>query len=465
MALPADALAHNHVQAVEEGVPWAREAVTLLHGALARFKIESDSEAALPSDLPALDDDSPAAQMSRRLFGRRLVIGLLSWLEDAAEAVAMARTMAAHKLREGTRGEVYPPALRKLLKALVEGLGKMRLQYAQLTRQTMGEAVGGVLGSGAARGAALQQVKQQGLLREAALWSYPVAARALRSCSIALGMPPPEALCDPHGSIPPGHTVESWTSPLVDGKERAFHVPPGHTRESWFGTESDVLAHLLSEEVLRHRALSQTDSFKECLQLEVKGQEGRYSVSNFAFGLSSVPAVLSVLSHPRVVERMTGDGCAWVLGASTGVIPLILSSALSTPCTGVEILPFFSSMAEETLQTASKSLAGSTWLDRRRKAIADSRVVCGDAAEVEIDKRCRLVWITSLCWDEELRTRVYSSIVRTLAEGALIVDYSHPPKAVRGVRVIARVGLAPGSVTWAPAASGVRQVMYLSVCE
>ncbi len=208
-----------------------------------------------------------------------------------------------------------------------------------------------------------------------------------------------------------------------------------------------------------------------------------------------------------------------VVGSSTGVIPLVLSAGSRLPCDGIEILPSLHRLSEserlafvESLSKADSSRrrshtdsadpgaaglgaaaagaaasepSGPATLSATARAVAGSVFVLGDAVNVALPAESGsyvLAWLTSLCWDDAVRGAVLERLCRELAVGSLVVDYCRPPAALlrpvgrggtgadagalprRGRRLagLARVVLPPGGVTWAPAASGVRQTLWVS---
>lgn len=229
------------------------------------------------------------------------------------------------------------------------------------------------------------------------------------------------------------------------------------------------------------------------------------SVGNFAFGLSPLPSVWAVLAHPAVSKSLAaahagGPARCMVLGSSTGVIPLALAAATALPCDGVELLPSLHRLAcaeQRRVSYACRALVGGCAVHptsafsegpgpstaQRVRALGQGVLLLGDATDTDAQwpggatgggtaSPHRLVWLTALCWDDAVREAALRSVLSRCGPGTIVVDYSAPPRSLMGggasggpareLQGVARIRLPAGGATWAPAASGVRQHMWVS---
>jgi hypothetical protein len=230
---------------------------------------------------------------------------------------------------------------------------------------------------------------------------------------------------------------------------------------------------------------------------------------------------------PEASQAAADGPCCLVLGSSTGIIPLALAAATGLPCDGVELLPALHRISRAEQRRVAHSCRAASQEARmhvdthhhlpvtghhspargpsrkdRVSAMEACRLVLGDATDERLRwpltaepstaepssaepstaepssseaGPCpyRIVWLTALCWDERVRERALRRIVARCGSGTIVVDYSAPPSGLllgaggtgRGLRGVARIRLLPGGATWAPAAGGIRQQMWVSRVE
>lgn len=252
--------------------------------------------------------------------------------------------------------------------------------------------------------------------------------------------PPPPPSCAEIAALARAiHALGGTLTPLA--------APPGHTAYSWWdgvalGPGSPPLARLkaLAAITAEVRALERSVPFQTALLTSTMAlhKGGPYSRANFAYGTTPYHTWSAVHRHPIVlgaVEGMRASGQhAVVFGSSHGLLVFNAALTWGIPVVGYEILPYlggdvFAHLAR--VGRVSPSLASCV--------VAD--MLTADVTTVG------LVLLTSQCWDEGLRRRVYEHLTAGLCVGAVVVDYLDGLCGMPGWQ---HAGAVSGEVSWAP---------------
>ena len=97
-----------------------------------------------------------------------------------------------------------------------------------------------------------------------------------------------------------------------------------------------------------------------------------------------------------------------VFGSSLGWLCLYGAGVFGLRTEGVELLPFLVGKAKSVVAGA---------------AMQRIRYTCGDMLHYDVSA-VDLLFLTSQCWDDQLRSKLREKLTKELPTGALVVDYT-----------------------------------------
>jgi len=242
--------------------------------------------------------------------------------------------------------------------------------------------------------------------------------------------------------IPLGHSVFSW---LGGGSQTS--TPLGHTSYSFpLNGDLDHPIMCLREIVRDVRAFEKTKTFHKFLLRGViaKKRDGEeegesYTKGNFSYGTTPYQSYMRLAGNSEymaaIESTMETDGRAVVLGSSLGLINFYMSLTHSVKTVGYEIL-------DPLVAKASKLNAV---FNKKPELLSFVKGDFIDSTSTPDFQQARLVFLTTMCWDEGLVLALHKKLQGTLSEGCVVVDYT---KKLEAIDTFKLVGSIPVQCSW-----------------
>ena len=196
----------------------------------------------------------------------------------------------------------------------------------------------------------------------------------------------------------------------------------GGTEIDGLSIDSPVLNSVIEDLHTTHKSLSfQSDLLKAS---EQKSSDTGYSLDNFAYGTTPYESFLAIFQDkavsPHVSTCLEKGKIYCVYGSSIGWLCFYGNLTYGLRTVGYEILP--------NLVQVSKQIAD-------KHDLRGLHFHVKDMLETDLED-IGILFLTSQCWDTELKKKTYHKIQRELPQDALVIDYSPALKHYEGFESI-----------------------------
>ncbi|QDZ22075.1 hypothetical protein HOP50_06g46160 [Chloropicon primus] len=209
------------------------------------------------------------------------------------------------------------------------------------------------------------------------------------------------------------------------------------SREDAGGREPGSLLERVVEEL---DGLQKTMSFQSellrCQEEASASGGGQYSKENFAYGTTPLASFMTVFSDETVKEKVErcrleqADQVYTVWGSSIGWLAFYGRLAFGLRTKGYEILDYLVSLSTEVA--------------KKYDVVRDLHFEARDMLETDLSST-GILFLTSQCWDLDLKAKAYAKVAEELPEGSIVIDYSSDLTEYDGVQ---RLSVVRCPVSW-----------------
>jgi len=237
--------------------------------------------------------------------------------------------------------------------------------------------------------------------------------------------------------VPASHTVFSWysCSPVL---------PNSHTSYSYENPLPSAISQLgvLAEIVQSIRQTESTKSFVKMLLkdsiAQTREDDRPYSLDNFSYGTTPYQSYKKLANSKYVGAAfsscrrgMDNDNVFAIFGSSIGLFSFFASLSDNVRTLNYELLPFLHFQAMRL---------------KKKHKVEDGLMefVNDDMLNCDL-KRCRVMMLMSMCWDEALCKRLDEKLEEEVVEGGIVIDYT---SRLDGSREFVLVDTVEINVSW-----------------